>query len=188
MKSLRRDHNVSRRRLPSTILILENNVTGQDVSAVAKCVLQGGTGDVQGVDNAGNVTKDGQQDVDEEVSTTAALEEDTKRREDDGDDDLDDVAEEGVSTRRCFDSQDPLELTGAGRRGGGERVDSRSGERHVGGVGLKVLEMLLLVGCKRSVAGGVDVNCKSSDSSGQAAFMYAQLVHPRNTGIKRFPA
>jgi len=60
--------------------------------------------DVQGVDDSGNVTKDGQQDVDEEVSTTAALEEDTKRREDDGDDDLDDVAENLVSTRRrwCF--------------------------------------------------------------------------------------
>ena len=56
------------------------------------------------MDDAGNVTKDGQQNVDEEVSTAAALEEDTKRREDDGDDDLDDVAERGVSTHRrlCF--------------------------------------------------------------------------------------
>ena len=88
------------------------------MSAVARCELQDGTRDVQGVDDSGNITKDGQQDVDEEVSTTAALEEDTKRREDDGDDDLDDVAEKGISTRRCFDSLDPLELTGAGRRGG----------------------------------------------------------------------
>lgn len=39
-----------------------------------------------------NVTKDGQQDVDEEISIAAALEEDTKRREDDGEDDLADVA------------------------------------------------------------------------------------------------
>jgi hypothetical protein len=51
------------------------------------------------VDDSGNVTKDGQQDVDEEVGTTTALEEDTKRREEDGDDDLDDVAGNGVSTR-----------------------------------------------------------------------------------------
>ena len=57
------------------------------------------TGDAQGVDNSGNVTKDGQQDVDEEVGTTAALKEDTKRRKEDGDDDLDDVAEIEVSTR-----------------------------------------------------------------------------------------
>jgi len=37
-------------------------------------------------------TKDGQQDVDEEVSTTTALEEDSERRQHDGADDLDDVA------------------------------------------------------------------------------------------------
>lgn len=55
-------------------------------------------------------------------------------------------------------------------------MDSRSGERHVGGIGLRVLKLLLLlVGSRRGVAGGVDVSvdCKSSDSSGQAAFMYA---------------
>jgi hypothetical protein len=51
------------------------------------------------VDDSGNVTKDGQQDVDEEVGATATLEEDTKRREEDGDDDLDDVAAMKVSTR-----------------------------------------------------------------------------------------
>jgi len=68
-------------------------------------VFVGDIGDVQGVDDAGNVTKDGQQNVDEQVSTTAALEEDTKRREDDGDDDLDDVAERQVSTRRRLCSQ-----------------------------------------------------------------------------------
>ena len=37
-------------------------------------------------------TKDGQQDVDEEVSAAATLKEDTERREHDGADDLDDVA------------------------------------------------------------------------------------------------
>jgi hypothetical protein len=51
------------------------------------------------VDDSGNVTKDGQQDVDEKVGATATLKEDTKRREEDGDDDLDDVAAIEVSTR-----------------------------------------------------------------------------------------
>jgi hypothetical protein len=40
----------------------------------------------------GNVTKDGQQDVDEEISVAAALEEDTQRRKDDGKKDLADIA------------------------------------------------------------------------------------------------
>jgi hypothetical protein len=39
----------------------------------------------------GNVTKDGQQDVDEEISTAATLEENTEGREEDGKDDLADV-------------------------------------------------------------------------------------------------
>lgn len=37
------------------------------------------------------LTKNGQQDVDEEVSTAAALEEDTNGREDDGKKDLADI-------------------------------------------------------------------------------------------------
>lgn len=37
-------------------------------------------------------TKDGQEDVDEEVGAAATLKEDTERREHDGADDLDDVA------------------------------------------------------------------------------------------------
>ena len=47
---------------------------------------------VKGMDDSGNVTKDGQQDVDEQVSIAAALEENTQRREDDGEDDLADIA------------------------------------------------------------------------------------------------
>lgn len=73
------------------------------------------------MNDAGNVTKDGQQDVDEEVSTAAALEEDTKRRKDDGEDDLDDVAEKGVSTRLvCVRVPHPFWRTGIGRK---ERVE-----------------------------------------------------------------
>lgn len=48
--------------------------------------------DVHGVDDAGDVSQDGQGDVDEEVDAAAALEEDTQGREDDGEDDLADVA------------------------------------------------------------------------------------------------
>jgi hypothetical protein len=44
------------------------------------------------VDDTGNVTQDGQTDVDEQVGTTSALQEDTHGREDDGEDDLADVA------------------------------------------------------------------------------------------------
>jgi hypothetical protein len=39
-----------------------------------------------------NVTEDGQQDVDEEISIAAALEEDSNGWNEDGEDDLDDVA------------------------------------------------------------------------------------------------
>lgn len=44
------------------------------------------------MDDTGNVTQDGQADVDEQVGTTSALQEDTHWREDDGEDDLADVA------------------------------------------------------------------------------------------------
>jgi len=48
--------------------------------------------DIKGVDNAGDVSKDGEQNVDEKVGTAATLKEDSERREDDGKDDLADVA------------------------------------------------------------------------------------------------
>lgn len=48
--------------------------------------------DVQSVDDTGDVTQDGKEDVDEEVGTAATLEEDTHGREDDGKEDLADVA------------------------------------------------------------------------------------------------
>lgn len=44
-----------------------------------------------------DITKNCQQNVDQEVSTTSALEEDTKRWEDDGENDLADIAIEHVS-------------------------------------------------------------------------------------------
>jgi len=48
--------------------------------------------DVQSVDDSGNVTKDGQQDVDEEICAATTLKEDTKRRKEDGENDLADIA------------------------------------------------------------------------------------------------
>lgn len=44
------------------------------------------------MDDTGNVTQNGQQNVDEEIGAAATLEEDTHGREDDGKDDLADVA------------------------------------------------------------------------------------------------
>jgi len=47
---------------------------------------------IEGVDNAGDVTKDGEEDVDKKIGAASTLKEDSKRREDDGKDDLADVA------------------------------------------------------------------------------------------------
>lgn len=44
------------------------------------------------MDDTGNVTQDGQQDVDEEVGIATALKEDTQRWENNGKDDLADIA------------------------------------------------------------------------------------------------
>jgi hypothetical protein len=44
------------------------------------------------VDDTGDVTQDGQQDVDEEISTASALQEDTDGRQEDGKNDLADIA------------------------------------------------------------------------------------------------
>lgn len=49
-------------------------------------------GDVQGVDDSGNVTEDREEDVDEQVGAAAALEEDADGGKEDGEDDLADVA------------------------------------------------------------------------------------------------
>jgi len=43
------------------------------------------------VDDAGNVTKDGEQDVDEQVTADTTLEEDTDWGDEDGEEDLADV-------------------------------------------------------------------------------------------------
>jgi hypothetical protein len=44
------------------------------------------------MDNAWDVTEDGEQDVDEQVAAATALQEDTKRWQEDSDDDFADVA------------------------------------------------------------------------------------------------
>lgn len=50
------------------------------------------TGDIQGVDDTGDVTQNGEQDVDEQVGAATTLKEDTQRWQEDGKDDLADVA------------------------------------------------------------------------------------------------
>ena len=49
------------------------------------------------MDDSWNVTKDGQQNVDEEICIAASLKEDTQRRDEDGANDLDDIALRAVS-------------------------------------------------------------------------------------------
>ena len=49
------------------------------------------------MDDAGNITQDGEQDVDQQVRAAATFEEYTKRWQDDGEDDLDDIAVHSVS-------------------------------------------------------------------------------------------
>lgn len=58
--------------------------------------------DIQSMDDAGNVTEDSQEDVDEQVRAAAALEEDAKRGQDDGKDDLADVASGESHSSGCF--------------------------------------------------------------------------------------
>ena len=61
---------------------LEENVSNGLLCIVVECVGWG---------TYGNVTQDGEQDVDEEIRVAAALEEDAERGEEDGEDDLADV-------------------------------------------------------------------------------------------------
>jgi len=46
------------------------------------------------MNDAGNKTKNGEQAIDQKITTAATLEEDTQRREDDGSDGFTDIAEE----------------------------------------------------------------------------------------------
>lgn len=58
--------------------------------------------DIQRMNDAGNITQDGQEDVDAQVGIASTLEEDTQRREEDGKNDLANVADEVlVSQERC---------------------------------------------------------------------------------------
>jgi hypothetical protein len=57
-------------------------------------------GYLQSMNDAGNVTEDGEQDVDQKITTAATLEEDSQRGEDDGKDDLADIAVEMICQSR----------------------------------------------------------------------------------------
>jgi len=67
--------------------------------------------DVQGVDDARDITQDRQEDVDEQVGSATALKEDAQWREKDSEDDLADVAcgeshLDGFFVTRFFDEND----------------------------------------------------------------------------------
>ena len=81
-------------------LILQDDVTVGRSAKVSKSFRRGRESfrrrdscqDVQSVDYAGNITQDGQQNVDEEVGAAAALKEDSYGRQDNGKNDLANVA------------------------------------------------------------------------------------------------
>lgn len=76
-------------------LVLEDDVPVNAVSTVSSETRK--SSNIQGVDDTGDVTQNGQQDVDQQIGTTSALEEDTDGRQKDGEDDFDDVSAIGVS-------------------------------------------------------------------------------------------
>lgn len=53
------------------------------------------------MDDTRDVTKNRQENVDEEICAAATLEEDAKRWQEDGEDDLDDVAETSLASFGC---------------------------------------------------------------------------------------
>jgi hypothetical protein len=57
------------------------------------------------VDDTGNVTQNGEKDVDEEVGTATTLEEDTNGRKDDGKEDLANVASGERHSVGCEDEE-----------------------------------------------------------------------------------
>jgi len=89
-----RDEGIVREERKQSIAAVKRSAgTGSamtDASAVKarRLVLQN---NVQRVNDSGNITEDGQEDVDEEVCAATTLEEYTSGRKDDGEDDLDDV-------------------------------------------------------------------------------------------------
>ena len=79
------------------LLVLENDVP---VSLLAKLSLRRKrrwSGCLQSVNNAGNVTQDGEEQVDEKVGAATTLEEDSEWWKEDGENDLDNVARVSIS-------------------------------------------------------------------------------------------
>jgi len=69
--------------------VLFSESSGKEVLLVhPRSILQN---DVESMDDTRDVTEDGEQDVDEEISVASSLEEDTQRREDNGNNDFADV-------------------------------------------------------------------------------------------------
>jgi hypothetical protein len=110
--------------------------------------------DVQSVDDTGNVTQNGEEDVDEEVGTTATLEEDTHGREDDGKEDLADVAEANVSP--CLDAFNLVSIFSTARQ---VHPKISCDSRNCGSLGMtsslksRILEGIALPSSERHVVG-----------------------------------
>lgn len=95
---------------PSRRLVLENDVPELrnnisiyilGITQLRRLAAWTGWQYVQSVDDAGQVTKNGEQDVDKQVGTAASLEEDAERRQHDGKDDLADIAV-SLRVRHCL--------------------------------------------------------------------------------------
>lgn len=99
-------------------------------------------GDLQSVDDTGDITQDGEKDVDEEVTSTSTFEEDTQRWEDDGNDDFADVSVKlvvsALSQKSQLVSRGALPPASAAetqrQHSNQEGGDLRGSERHLDGL------------------------------------------------------
>lgn len=87
-------------------------------------------GDLQSIDDTGNVTEDSEQDTDKEVGAATTLKEYTKRRKEDGEDDLADVTVTNRDQLRGLDSVRGIRGIGRRRNPNIRGLDLRCCERH----------------------------------------------------------
>lgn len=94
------------------------------------------------MDNAGNVTEDGEADVDEEVAAATALKEDADRWQEDGDDDFADITKMQKLSVRVRRDRGIAGMQAVAPNF--EQLDLRSGERHCGVCGIRGFEFGLM--------------------------------------------
>ena len=83
-------HLITAHTSPGARLILQDDVQGVNDTGKVTCGASGECSRTVRMEQC--LTENGEQDVDEQISTAAALQEDTQRGQDDGKDDLADVA------------------------------------------------------------------------------------------------